>query len=376
MHENNKNKIMHDIKNKHNNKFNIYVVEDHNDALAEIYKEIRAKRLSFSNLVLIHFDSHPDLGIPNLNADLVYETDKLFEGLSIENWILPAVYANHINEIVWIKPKWSNQINAGLYNFTVGKDSVSGFIKVNSREKYFISDTFYASEANLTNKRELKLYVCDFEAILNENDEYLNKLFDSLKTEDKRAILDIDLDFFSTMDPFKRMFPSDDDYGVFKSVYKIVPNFSIKDPEFDDKYTQFNLEKSKKLAKIEQLLSQKEELDDSTDDSIKRLAKIIKQNSLDVEILHSYGSGVDDLGLPDHVSTNDEIKSMLDQFDSFLCKYFSNKLKPNLITIARSSLDDYCPPEQVNFIQDETLNRINEFFKQDTAGKQNTFLNY
>ena len=152
MHENNKNKIMHDIKNKHHNKFNIYVVEDHNDALAENYKEIRAKRLSFSNLVLIHFDSHPDLGIPNLNADLVYETDKLFESLSIENWILPAVYANHINEIVWIKPKWSNQINAGLYNLIVGKDSVSGFIKVNSREKYFISDTFYANEANLTNK--------------------------------------------------------------------------------------------------------------------------------------------------------------------------------------------------------------------------------
>jgi len=42
--------------------FNIYVVEDHNDVLTEIYKEIGSKRLSFNDLTLIHFDSHPDLG--------------------------------------------------------------------------------------------------------------------------------------------------------------------------------------------------------------------------------------------------------------------------------------------------------------------------
>ena len=45
----------------------------------------------------------------------------------------------------------------------------------------------------------------------------------------------------------------------FKSVYKNDPKFSIKIIEFDDKYTQFNLEKSKKLAKIEQLLNQEED---------------------------------------------------------------------------------------------------------------------
>ena len=49
-------------KNISNKNFNVYIVEDHNDALTEIYKEIGSKRLSFDNLILIHFDSHPDLG--------------------------------------------------------------------------------------------------------------------------------------------------------------------------------------------------------------------------------------------------------------------------------------------------------------------------
>ena len=35
---------------------------------------------------------------------------RLFESLSIENWILPAVYAGHISTIVWVHPVWANQI--------------------------------------------------------------------------------------------------------------------------------------------------------------------------------------------------------------------------------------------------------------------------
>ena len=54
--------IKKDKKSNSNKNFNVYIVEDHNDALSEIYKEIGSKRLNFNNLILIHFDSHPDLG--------------------------------------------------------------------------------------------------------------------------------------------------------------------------------------------------------------------------------------------------------------------------------------------------------------------------
>merc|ERR1719334_2222797 len=76
----------------------VHVVEDHNDALPWIYRAIGAKRLPFSDNVLLHFDSHPDLGVPqNLKADAVFDKEALFAETSIENWILPAVYAGHIN---------------------------------------------------------------------------------------------------------------------------------------------------------------------------------------------------------------------------------------------------------------------------------------
>ena len=72
---------------------NIYIVEDHNEALPCVYKEIGSKRLAFNGLTLIHFDSHPDLGIPNeLLADVVLaDKELLFDSLSIENWYFHIV---------------------------------------------------------------------------------------------------------------------------------------------------------------------------------------------------------------------------------------------------------------------------------------------
>jgi hypothetical protein len=120
--------------------------------------------------------------------------------LSIENWILPAVFAGHIGTIVWIKPKWANQISAGEYRITIGKDQASGgLIKCNSREDYFLGDMLYASD--LINSKEFLLYVCDYDSVLNQTDSFLKNIL-TLDACKGRLIFDIDLDFFSTMDPF------------------------------------------------------------------------------------------------------------------------------------------------------------------------------
>ena len=119
--------------------FNIHVVEDHNDALECIYNDIGRKRLSFENLTMIHFDSHPDLGIPeDLEADDIFTKEKLMQSLSIENWILPAVYAGHISKIIWIKPKWAKQIKEGLFDILIGKNLKTNRISCNCGESYFL----------------------------------------------------------------------------------------------------------------------------------------------------------------------------------------------------------------------------------------------
>lgn len=44
----------------------VHVVEDHDAALPLIYRAIGSKKIPFSGLGLIHFDSHPDLLSPNV----------------------------------------------------------------------------------------------------------------------------------------------------------------------------------------------------------------------------------------------------------------------------------------------------------------------
>ena len=100
----------------------IHIVEDHNEALEYIYRDIGKKTLPFSGTCLVHFDSHPDLLSPqDMPADIVHDKERLLESLSIGDWILPAVYAGHLASIVWLKPPWSTQIPNGRYTLTVGK---------------------------------------------------------------------------------------------------------------------------------------------------------------------------------------------------------------------------------------------------------------
>jgi hypothetical protein len=115
----------------------IYIVENHNDVLPFIYRCIGSKHLPFIGNTILHFDSHPDMLIPqDLKADTVFKKEELFDSLSIENWILPAAFAGHLGKIVWIKPPWADQISYGNHNFKIGKTE-SGELRVNSLENYF-----------------------------------------------------------------------------------------------------------------------------------------------------------------------------------------------------------------------------------------------
>jgi hypothetical protein len=344
---------------------NIYTVEDHNDVLQYIYKEIGARRLQFSSLIMIHFDSHPDLGAPsNINADLVFEKNVLLDNLSIENWIFPAVYAGHIETIVWIKPKWAEQIKSGLFDLTIGKDKATGLIKCNCKESYFLSDNLYQNESELENKRTFCLYVCDFDAIINNPDECLYRILSSIDREQKRIILDIDLDFFSTKDPFREMFHDLKYYELFRDVYYQKFDGEQNDLDFDKKYSKFLELKNNKLELIYNFLSEKlnsSSLEDGIlkDEKLDELATIFKRENIDIEIIHSYGSGLDEHDLPHHVSSTDQIEKMINDFSFFINKYLvSMKLSPSIITIARSSLDGYCPDDQVEFIQEEIISKI------------------
>ena len=54
-----------------------------------------------------------------------------FSELSIENWILPLVYAGHISEIYWLKPPWADQMHdTSCLSFSIGKCTETGEIRL------------------------------------------------------------------------------------------------------------------------------------------------------------------------------------------------------------------------------------------------------
>ncbi|XP_039609087.1 UPF0489 protein C5orf22 homolog isoform X3 [Polypterus senegalus] len=87
--------------------------------------------------------------------------------LSIENWIMPAVYAGHLSHVLWLHPYWAQQIAEGEHKFFVGKDSSTTTIRVSCKDNYFLSDGLYVHESHLENKKNLQLDV--IQVNLNNN---------------------------------------------------------------------------------------------------------------------------------------------------------------------------------------------------------------
>jgi len=215
----------------------------------------------------------------------------------------------------------------------------------------------------LIDKRQFQLYVCNFDKVASDIDPTLANL---LTNNSRNLIVDIDLDFFSTCDPFKAMFESKEDYELYKRVYLInkVPNKFNEN--FQEEFKSYLKEKKINLEKIRAFLDSDQISEDVINCDLVSLKKIFIRDSLDIEILHEYGSSLDECQLPEHVSTNEEVCFMMDQMVQFLRIYMprGGSLRPGCITIARSSLDDYCPVSQVDFIQEETLKRIREYFNK------------
>ena len=76
---------------------------------------------------------------------------------------------------------------------------------------------------------------------------------------------------------------------------------------------------------------------------------------IDWEIVHNAGCTCDDTELPHHVSEPGEIQELLTQFLVTLEKWTETGSRPLAVTVARSSLDDFCPAHQVEDIQEKTL---------------------
>uniref|UniRef100_A0A8C4NBB9 Uncharacterized protein n=1 Tax=Eptatretus burgeri TaxID=7764 RepID=A0A8C4NBB9_EPTBU len=175
-------------------------------------------------------------------ADCVFDTQRLFSELSIENWILPAVYAGHVAHVIWLRPPWAEQLGEGQHNFLVGKDRKNETIRVTSTETYFLSDGLYSPPSQLEPAKHLTLDVftvmpteqAEFSCASGEEKCQGGQLtcgrrmepfsYDSGQTSlpsfNKAAfILDIDLDFFSVQNPFKDLY-TEEEMTLLEDLYR------------------------------------------------------------------------------------------------------------------------------------------------------------
>ncbi|XP_016079751.1 PREDICTED: UPF0489 protein C5orf22 homolog isoform X1 [Miniopterus natalensis] len=350
--------------------------------------------------------------------------------LSIENWIMPAVYAGHFSHVVWLHPAWAQQIREGTHHFLVGKDISTTTIRVTSTDHYFLSDGLYVTEDQLENQKPLQLDVIMVKPYKLCNNQEESDAVSSAKkpklaregSEDTASthcdscsegwetdtvaqrgvrsglepscshssesqepqttvsaggvlgtlkkgdafVLDIDLDFFSVKNPFKEMF-TQEEYKILQELYQFKkPGTNLTEEDLVDCVDA-------RIHQLEDLEATFADLCDADDEeTVQKWASNPGMESLvplvqslkkrmdvpDYEMVHQAGLTCDYAELPHHVSTEQEIECHM-QSVYYLLK---NLPKPTLVTIARSSLDDYCPSEQVDSIQEKVLNVLRSLY--------------
>nr|XP_036226659.1 UPF0489 protein C5orf22 homolog isoform X2 [Bactrocera oleae] len=323
----------------------IFIADYHNDVLEFIFRCLATRHLPLENNILIHFDSHPDMVISReIPASASFDKETMLAELSIENWIMPACYAGHFNRVIWLKNSWCQQIPIGKYNFQIGHKNDK--ISVDCPLDYFISEDTSSDSAPIDTAQFIK------------------------EADGPNFVLDIDLDFFSTSNPFLEIYKDANCYKQLTDIFHFEPE--VKDCGGTTERRKLQLEALKKIFEHLEETRTLDGLTPAPDPNIiapetyariENLAKSLQKHYADDEIdwllIYDSGSTTDTNGLPHHISTSKELEQYIGQFKCLLQNLPS---PPVLITMACSAEDDYCPKHQVGVIQERVLQVLREVF--------------
>lgn len=308
-----------------------------------------------------------------MQADTVWDKDQLFGEISIENWILPAAYAGHLKHLIWVKPPWAKQMSDGVTTFLIGRHKDTGTIRLTCSEPYFVSEGLYAAHEELENTREITLHAMTIGLFIEDpgkKDDFVgisSALRQYLPEKDTPYILDVDLDFFSTKNPFKTLYENANLYE------KLAPLYAFQRPESNDPeiLKEISAVRNEQLTELESLfdyLQENRSLQgyegerspryEAVQLIFREVTSVYKESEIDWKLVHDAGCTRDDTDLPDHVTKpNDLDRLMTGTFASFLAALPAD---PTIVTIARSTEDEYCPPDQVDQIQVGVLEELRQ----------------
>lgn len=280
-----------------------FIIEEHHEAFIVWNYAIQKGLIPPSGNTLFHVDEHSDMRTPrfnssihNLNGSIDEINDFTYSELGIGNFIMPAIYKKIFNKVFWIKQK---------HRFEKVKRIKMYIRSYNQVGKKLISGK-YDGYKKIKNDIDIYADVVSFDYFLTT----INSI-----PSNRKIILDIDLDYFSCSGNPNEL----------EEIY-----IEITKNEYDDfksnKYHRLN------FCGFERI--------EACKNGNKYFYCINNYNEI-------YPSNV-------HVD-NDEIQKRITAF----CKVIQERqVKPIIISICRSKHSGFTPKEQVDYIENELLNKL------------------
>ncbi|CEG46435.1 Uncharacterised protein family UPF0489 [Plasmopara halstedii] len=236
----------------------VVIVDDHHHCLPDIHLAIRQHCLPFSHIHVIHVDAHPDLSFSaNIDTNVIFDPEKLYDTLDesiagIAEFLLPLVFAGHVNQITWLKPSWATQMPCGAFQkLKVGRRNLNGAMGVTCGLPHFVEDELYCSveEMNPSSTKAWDLFVTEMKSSFDDGATVATNAISTARTNTEAFILDIDLDYFSTWNPFRKGLEMHIDHAAMKIVtqvftsvrYKVTPLDSMQPKQRDFERREFGL---------------------------------------------------------------------------------------------------------------------------------------
>ena len=184
------------------------VVNDHHDIVPFLHALMR-KKLIPQGMEMFHFDSHADLCCPSTrqeSPEMAWaDKNKLYYDVlgdnrsAISEFLIPLMYRGDIGCVNWVRPQWQevglNDTGDEHFDFDVGFDKYNQ-PSVSISCLYYLEEGSYSSEP-LREKRRVSVRTCHAESLCKVRNQSIDK-----KVEPVPWILDVCLDYFSTLNPF------------------------------------------------------------------------------------------------------------------------------------------------------------------------------
>jgi len=289
----------------------VYIIDEHNEAFYSWYKA-KSEGYITEALDLFHIDAHDDMGRPSSFRDSIYYRNDLSNGhleyyknfatneLHNGSFIVPAVLAELVKNVYFIYPKWRKfKPRRKRYNVS----SVFGEGKI---LKYGMKAADNMEEKLHKALPDIKYY--------NFSTTEIDRI-----PQKRKVILDIDLDYFACRDSILNHYHYELEITAqqFQEKEKFLKNRTIAFAGLDFNFLE-------------------------------------KNNKYFVRVAHKKGKDLSYLPPKEEITL--EISTLINTLKG-------KKIRPVVVTIARSCISGYCPNDYVETIETELKQKLKYFLE-------------